>query len=182
MYDWEENDIFLYFCKNKVRYCGIYDEQMLNSEPLRVSTPLHAESSRNFHKIRTRDPIFYQQLVDLFPEMLVQERYSREYIRNNANRVDLGKYSRDAKGMCAFIDDVVKDPAQNKLAREKALAAISARVTRLRAQPGSEKNLGGYPLMYIMEKILSGSYKRYIPACLKPKQEYFDYEGIDHAV
>lgn len=75
IYDWTENDIFLYFYKKKINYCPIYDAQMLNGEALRVSTPLHAESAKRFDKIKTRYPVFYQQLVNLFPEMKVQERY-----------------------------------------------------------------------------------------------------------
>jgi len=66
-YDWSEKDVFKYFYDKKIRYCEIYDIQMLNGERLRVSTPLHSESAKEFHKIKTRCPVFYQQLINLFP-------------------------------------------------------------------------------------------------------------------
>ncbi|GHU51720.1 phosphoadenosine phosphosulfate sulfurtransferase [Clostridia bacterium] len=178
IYDWTEDDVFLYFYKEKVPYCEIYDNQMLNFEGLRVATPFIAESAAHFNKIRTRDPIYYQQLVDLFPEMLVQERYFAEYDKSTSG-VDFGKYSRDAKGIYAFIDDVLDDQHQKDVAKKKALAAISARETRLKTNPESIKNLGGYPLLYIMESVLNGSYKRYIKACLMPTDKHFEYEGVD---
>lgn len=71
IYDWSENDVFLYFFQRKINYCPIYDEQTFNHETLRVSTSLHAESAKEFDRLKTRCPRYYQQVVELFPEMLI---------------------------------------------------------------------------------------------------------------
>ena len=77
IYDWSEQDIFLYFYKKKLKYCEIYDAEMLNDMQYRVSTPFHAESSKHFSKLRTLYPTYYQQLVDLFPEFILQDSTGR---------------------------------------------------------------------------------------------------------
>ncbi|NBW22265.1 MAG: peptidase S14, partial [Caulobacteraceae bacterium] len=51
IYDWSEKDIFKYLYDNKINYAKIYDAQLFNNENLRVSTPLHAESSKKIYKI-----------------------------------------------------------------------------------------------------------------------------------
>jgi len=183
LYDWTENDIFLYFYKAGIRYCGIYDQQMLNSETLRVATPLLDEAAKRFYKIRTRDPVFYQQLIDLFPEMIVQERYQHEYKPCKNSARPLTDYPPTAQGVLQMIQENITDPYKAKLARAKALSAISARETALRNE-GAKVNLGGYPLLYIMEQIASGSFKRYIKTCAKNemKPEYLAFEGVEIAV
>jgi len=183
LYDWQEDDIFLYFFKSGIRYCGIYDQQMLNDEGLRVATPLHSEAAKKFHKIRTRDPTFYQQLIDLFPEMVVQERYQREYKNTNRTVRPLTDYPPTAQGVLQMIQENIKDPHQVKIAKDRALAAISGRESALK-RDDAKANLGGYPLLYIMEQIANGSYKRYIKVCLKNqmKPEYYEFEGIKNAV
>ena len=51
IYDWSQDDIFLYFYKKNIKYCGIYDMQVLNRDQLRVATPLHAENAKRFFNI-----------------------------------------------------------------------------------------------------------------------------------
>jgi predicted phosphoadenosine phosphosulfate sulfurtransferase len=184
LYDWEEDDIFLYFFKAGIRYCSIYDQQMLNNEELRVATPLHSEAAKRLYKIKTRDPVFYQQLIDLFPEMIVQERYQREYKNTSNTLKPLTDYPPTAQGVLNMIYDNVADPHQAKIARQQALKAISARENALLKNEGAKDNFGGYPLLYIMEQIANGSFKRYIKVCLKSemKPQYFEFEGIKNAV
>ena len=112
IYDWSEKDVFLYFFQKNIKYCEIYDNELFNGEQLRVSTPLHAESSKRFNKIRTRDPKFYQQLVNMFPEMLVQERYWNEYDRKQ----DFGNYPHTYNGLRQYIADTIKTKHQRELA------------------------------------------------------------------
>jgi hypothetical protein len=49
---------------------------------LRVSTPLHAESAKQFDAVKRVTPDFYQRVTDIFPEMLAHERYFRELDRD----------------------------------------------------------------------------------------------------
>ena len=60
--------------EENIRYCSYYDAQFTARMPLRVSTPLHPCSAKRIGKLRELDPDFYQRLVDVFPEMLAQDR------------------------------------------------------------------------------------------------------------
>lgn len=101
IYDWTQRDIFVYFCKKDIQYCPIYDAQMWNNMALRVSTPLHAESSKRFDKLQTLYPVFYEQLTELFPEMLVQSRYWSQYNRDGKQ----DEYEHTANGIRNYIID-----------------------------------------------------------------------------
>jgi len=184
LYDWQEDDIFLYFYQKGIKYCGIYDSEMLNGENLRVATPFHAEAARRFYKIRTRDPVFYQQLIDLFPEMVLQEKYQGEYKTTSRTVKPLNEYQPTAQGVLQMIQDNIKDRHQAEVARSAALKAISARESMLQKNKDAKVNFGGYPLLYIMEQIAQCSFKRYIKVCLKTemKPEYYQFEGVENAV
>lgn len=167
IYDWTEKDIFKYLYEKKIKYCEIYDEQMLNSEALRVSTPLHSESAKKFDKIRTRNPIFYQQLVDLFPEMLVQERYYKEL--DTSCNIDGYKHTR--VGLYNFIDDTIKDKKMNELAKFRVATALKIRDNKKNTQ-----NYGGYPLLYLFKVVAKGQFKRNILPKAKPTKEEMEFE------
>lgn len=173
IYDWTEKDIFVYFYKNDIRYCDIYDNQLFNNEALRVSTPLHAESAKKFYKIKTRNPKFYEQLVTLFPEMIVQDRYWNEYDRKKT--FDADKYAHTFAGLQAYIKDTIDDEEQRKLALYRVKVAFGTRVKKMNA--GQRHNFGGYPLLYLFEVVAAGQFKREI----QPKRDcpfkYFEFEG-----
>lgn len=173
IYDWSERDIFLYFYKNNVKYCNIYDMQLFNRQAFRVSTPLHAESSKQFDKIKTLYPVFYQQLVDLFPEMIVQERYWSEYDRNTNN---LEQYPHTVSGIKKYITENIKDVHQRNLALKRLNTALKTRENKLQNGEGLA-NLGGYPLRYLFKAIMNGQYKRNIMPRAKADLKDFLYEG-----
>ena len=173
IYDWSERDIFKYFHDKKIRYCPIYDAQMWNKQPLRVATPLHAESAKTFSKIKTLYPVFYQQLIDIFPEMLVQERYWKEYDRYGK----IYQYPGTWEGLFQFIKDELTDPAMRKAAFKRIFEAKRTRDNHLKAGR-YEHNLGGYPIMYLFKCILGGQYKRAIQPCQNPSKEDLEFEGI----
>ena len=174
IYDWTEKDIFVYFCKNDIRYCDIYDDQLFNNEALRVSTPLHAESAKKFYKIKTRNPKFYDQLVTLFPEMIVQDRYWNEYDRKktfNAN-----EYAHTFTGLIEYIKSTIDDEQQQKLAMFRVKTAWKTRITRMNA--GQRHNFGGYPLLYLFETVAAGQIKREIQPKRDVSYKYYEFEGL----
>ena len=173
IYDWTQKDVFLYFFKNNIRYCPIYDLESVNGEQFRVSTPLHAESAKRFNLIKTRDPKFYEGLVRLFPEMLVQERYWNEIDRKG----NFDAYEHTYDGLLKYIDDTVTDPHQNELARKRCRESWGTR-RRYMAQ-GRAYNFGGYPLLYLFKTVFTGGYKRALqPMGKKISYEYFKFEGF----
>lgn len=167
IYDWSEKDIFKYFYDRKIKYCEIYDQQMLNNEALRVSTPLHSESAKKFNLIRTRNPVFYQQLVDLFPEMLVQERYYKDY----DGRGKAYNYEHSFAGLYQYINETIKDKEQ----REKAIKKVMM-CERARNNAKNTSNYGGYPLLYLFNCVAKGQFKRNIMPKSKPSKEDIEFE------
>lgn len=171
IYDWSEQDVFLYFYQRKINYCPIYDEQTLNGEALRVSTSLHAESAKHFDKLKTRCPRYYQQVVDLFPDMLIQGRYYKEY---NIKK-DFSSYEKSIDGLKQFAMDTIDDSHL----LEKAFNIIKrAESARAKKKPTVENNFGGYPLLYVFENIAKGNIKRgvLLPSCNIRKKD-IDFEN-----
>lgn len=171
IYDWSQNDVFRYFYDKGIKYCPIYDAQMWNGQALRVATPLHAESAKRFDKIRTLYPVFYQQLVDMFPEMLVQEKYWNEYDRDGV----IYQYPRGWSGIIQYIREQIKDPKERKLAYQRVVTAKTIRENNL-AKGLYTVNFGGYPILYVFRAILAGQFKRVIQPTNNPSKEDIAYE------
>lgn len=175
LYDWTEKDIFIYFCKNDIKYCGIYDQQLINGQALRVSTPLHAESAKQFNKIRTIYPKYYQGLVDLFPEMLVQERYWSEYDRNGV----IDKYPHSWAGIIKYIKENIPDKSQQAKAIDVVRKCKTIRENKLAKGEGLH-NMGGYGIKYVFKCIIAGQYKRMLQPNATPNRGDFEYEGLPY--
>jgi len=172
IFDWTENDVFKYFYDNKIEYCGIYDNQMLNGEGLRVSTPLHAESAKRFGKIRTIYPQFYQQIVNIFPEMIVQDRYWDEYDRYGI----IEKYPHSWDGILKYINEHISDPKQKLLAKKRLIDTKRNRENKMKSHP-QNNNFGGFPLLYVFKCIVNGDYKRVIQPKVTPTPKEIEYEN-----
>lgn len=172
LYDWSERDVYKYFYDNNITYCPIYDAQMWNGEALRVSTPLHAESAKQFHKIKTRYPIFYAQLMDVFPEMEMQARYFSEYDKN----ADIYRYNHDWDGINAWVTENIEDKPTQKLAFRRIRECRVSRQNYEMTGKADKKNLYGYPVLYVFKQIVNGSYKRRIGPCNNATKEMLEYE------
>lgn len=167
IFDWSEKDIFKYMYQNRIKYCQIYDKQMFNQESLRVSTPLHAEAAKRLGKLRTTYPQFYEQLVNIFPEMLVQDRYWGEFDRYAI----ISRYEPSWSGILKYINDNIKEPERAALAKKRLFHAKQFRETAIRKNPKRD-NLGGYPILYVFKSIINGDYKRKI----QPKDKISEAE------
>lgn len=148
LYDWQENDVFRYFYDRSIRYCAIYDAQVLAGASLRVSTPLHAESAKRFGVNRVTTPEFYDRLIRLFPEMQAQERYYADLDREAIKR----QYAVSFEGIRSWIEEQITDEKQKK----QALNMLRRVIVRERNAPGS------YPPDYVLSQFMSGNYKRNI--------------------
>ena len=165
IYDWSEADIFKYFYDQRIKYCAIYDRQMWNKQQLRVATPLHAEQAKRFGQIKTLYPVFYQQLISTFPEMIVQERYWDEYDRHGI----IYKYERSWKGIIDYIKENLPDPDVRKLALKRTIECKKTRENNMKKPEYKDRdNYGGYPLFYVFKAIVSGQFER----AIQPLAEY----------
>jgi hypothetical protein len=171
-------DIFRYLYDREIKYCGIYDNQLWNKMKLRVATPLHAEAAKTFGKWRTLYPVFYEQLISIFPEMLAQERYWDDVDRYAV----IYRYPRTWEGIFEYIRENIDDRPQRILARERVKAAKERREKNERDGIASPVNFWGFPLLYVFKLVLSGQYKRNINPCFNPTKEELLYEREPTAV
>lgn len=146
LYDWLEDDVFKFFMERDIRFCDLYQAQHLAGVNLRVSTPLHAEAAKRFGQLREWAPTFYQQVVDLFPEILVQERYWAEFDQDKARE----RYAQDFDGVRAYILEHVDE----EKTQHAALVRLDGIEKRERIRPGS------YPVPYVLTYSMGGSFKR----------------------
>lgn len=150
IFDWSENDVFRFFYDYGITYCQTYDSQLFAKEPLRVSTPLHAERAKRLDNLRAYEPVFYDQVMAVFPEMAVQERYYSELDREAV----MERYGSSLDGVQAWIEDTIVD--EHQLA--KALNEL--RSMRIK----QAKNPESYPSDYVLQQFMAGAYKRSITA------------------
>ena len=155
IYDWLERDIFKYLYDNKIRYCSIYDNQLWNRSHRRVSTPLHPETAKYFHKLKTLYPIFYQQIINIFPEMLIQDRYGRNFDQYGP----IDKYPHTWEGIIQYVNENITVPAMRHLSMKRILQCKRARENALK-NGRSNNRFGGYPLLYVFRRITEGRIKR----------------------
>lgn len=173
IYDWSEKDIFKYLYERGIKYCCVYDDEIFNGEGLRVATPLHAEAAKRLDMLRTRDPEYYNRVVKVFPEMIVQARYYSQFDGKGV----IGSYPHTIDGLLGYIRDEITDPHQSALAKTRVLRAWRIRQGKMADGEGLD-NFGGYPLAYLFQTVVSGAYKRAIPALVpsEMKQQYYDFE------
>jgi hypothetical protein len=172
IYDWSEKDVFKFFYDFNIDYCPVYDLQMWNQQALRVATPIHAENAKILNKLKTSAPTLYEQVMDIFPEMRVQELYWKEYDRYGA----IGQYKKGWGGVFDYIRENIEDPAMRKLAFKRVLEAKKIRENNL-TKGKYRETLGGYPVLHVFKAIINGSFKRAIQPDFAPTQKELDYEA-----
>ncbi len=146
VFDWEENDVFKYFMEKEIEYCKIYDWQMWNGDQFRVATPIHQEAAKRFNKLATLDPVLYEQTIDIFPEMVMQGLYYKEFNRQGIK----DKYSKDMQSVLAYIKDYITDAKQ----KHEAYKMFKKTVVANRNDPAA------YPIEHILNYFMTGAYKR----------------------
>ena len=172
IYDWSEKDIFKYFHDEKVPYCTVYDNQVWNDMRLRVATPLHAEASKQFDKVKSIYPRYYGQIVQIFPQFVAQGLYYNQMARKKVvDDLPVGE-----EGLYKYIRENITDPKQRKQATEKIMSALKTR--RNKMAEGQTDNYGGYPMRHLAVCLVNGQYKRNILPKSKPTQADIEYEEM----
>ena len=77
IFDWVTNDVFRYFYDRHIGYCSQYEDKMWAQDQLRVATAINVFGMKHF-KLRQTDPALYQRVMEIWPELAVQERYWRD--------------------------------------------------------------------------------------------------------
>jgi len=146
LYDWEERDILKYLYDNKIPYCRVYDFQLFAKMELRTSSFLHPEKMRHLKKLRQIDPVFYDQLLKIFPDQVVHDRYGDD--RNDT--AIIAKYGDSIESIEQYIKDHYEDGKPRTLALNRLY-----QIYKLQA---SERNkaMNNYPLHYVLKYFIRG--------------------------
>ena len=170
IFDWSQKDVFKYFYDRKIKYCKIYDMQMWARVNLRVATPLHAKAFKTLSKMRAMYPIFYDQMLSIWPDIDAHAIYW-----GNVDRLGIiKKYPASWAGIEQYIVDNI--PPENQAFVTEILR--SRRVIRHNnIQSGMVENFGGYPALHIFRSIVVGDYLKGIQpkhpkAITKEEREY----------
>lgn len=147
IYDWSENDVFRYFYDRDLAYCDFYDTQMWAGMAYRVATPIHTEAAKNLHRFKQADPDLYDQILRVWPEMAVQERYYRDLDRSSIT----DEWGGSIESVHAYIDAEMGNPED----RVKAHAYVDNFLVRLIAGQSTDRTP-----RKALENVLSGVYRR----------------------
>lgn len=168
IYDWREKDVFRYFFEHKIQYCPTYDVQLFAGKALRVATAVNQQAAKQFHLLRRMHPVLYEQIITIFPEMLLQERYYKDMDRESV----FDQYAHTFDGVVQYIQDTVPDAEKRKLFIGYVRCAEHIRATKPKS-----KNLGGYPVLHVFKQIYTGN-KQMIQPKGKPSPKDLLYEGL----
>lgn len=154
IYDWSETDVFKFFYDHDVQYCKIYDEQLWAGRNFRVSSSLHEMESVNLNFIKAMYPTYYHQLVSIFPDVDAHMRYWKEYDQTGL----IKRFPPTFDGVREYCHETFADKPEDL---KRVLAYVDdcerARAAKIKRQ-GHDKNLGGYPILYVFKQVLMGSW------------------------
>ncbi|NOQ30181.1 MAG: hypothetical protein GQ570_03565 [Helicobacteraceae bacterium] len=154
IYDWTEIDIFKFMYDYDIEYCKTYNDLLWSGRSLRVSSSLHEMNSIHLDKLKGMYPEYYHQIIQIFPEMESQTRYWKDYNSTGA----LKMYDPSFDGLRKYCHDKVGEQP-DLLAKylHYVGACEKARNNKIERQ-GHAKNLGGYPILYVFNNLLKGSW------------------------
>lgn len=158
IYDWSEKDIFKYFHTRDITYAGIYNDQLWTGQQMRVSTPLHEKAIDTLTKLRQTHPKFYERILEIWPEVEVQERYWLEYDSLGV----INDYAKSWTGIVDYIKEKIDDPR----AKKEALKAVDScrkgkeanRRSGRYADPEVNGGCYGFPLLHVFKNVVGGKY------------------------
>jgi len=176
IYDWSTEDIFRFFWEREIKYCKIYDRQMLSgtaNSHLRVSTPLHDQAYAYLSRLRQMYPKFFEQLCAVFPGVATHERYWKDFDRYGI----INRYPKSFEGIMAYIDDTIEEPAN--VARAKKIVETTYKGKQNNMRKGKYADPGycyGYPILHVFKKIVKGDYLKGIQVHSNPDHDMIRYE------
>jgi hypothetical protein len=173
IFDWSEKDVFRYFYDRNIRYCHVYDVYMHAGAPLRVATPLHDKAFQQLQKLRITYPVFYGQILSIWPEVAAQERYWADY--DPMRQID--DFPKSFGGILQFIDERMDDPQLQAKAREAVINCRRFKEKNKREGKFPEA-CHGYPILYVFQQIVKGNFLRGITSNKTPKEPWNEYERL----
>jgi len=168
IYDWTENDVFKWFYEQGIEYCPVYDLQAWSGSLLRVSTVTHDRAKSQLYRMKQMEPMFYQQLVALMPEIETTFRYGEDVDYDQLMK----GYEHTMDGCMQFAKDYVGPD----LLDDAIQYVESAKATRLDGEARGLP-LGNMAVLRVFRAIASGTFWGNVPLVVAPSQEDLDFEA-----
>lgn len=113
IYDWKTEDVFFYLkSQTTLTLNKLYYQAMLTKRPLRVSMPLHGAQRMNLVRLKEQNPIFYEMLIRIVPDLDNAIRYMKEAAQYGDYDELIKVYGEGIKGCRSFINDKVEKDQQ----------------------------------------------------------------------
>ncbi len=160
IYDWQDDDVYKYLGENKIGWCPIYDLAHLSGGRLRTSTPINAEAAKVFDTLRRMEPEFYQKIVNRWPEMMIHERYWKDF---DMDLVLVDYLADGLEGCRRYIEEKIDDEQKKQMAYK-----------RLGEFEGlQKKSIKAYPSLLLLKHLVNGVYYRPVnPLSIVGQGEY----------
>ncbi len=146
IYDWEQNDVLQFIYESGMPWCEVYEAQEIAGIGLRVSTALHAAAAKKFKQLAEIEPEFYEQILEIFPDMADQARYWDDFDQNAIIAPYLG---RGFNGAMRYVEEQV--PPEQKKEAIKRVVQWKARY---------EKDPKNYPIDLLLKTLAFGKIKQ----------------------
>lgn len=153
IYDWTTKDIFKFLYDYKIEYAPVYDAQTWSKSQLRVATPFTSEGAKALHLLKEYDPMFYDRLTTVFPEMHIQERYHKHIDK----KAVFEQYGVTREGIYQYIQDSLHGRM-----KDKAIESVNICFKAREEDEKLNRFPSRFPILYIFENVVLGTYKRCI--------------------
>lgn len=170
IFDWSELDVFKFFKDCDIKYCPCYDSQMWTKAPLRVASCMHERAAGQFFKMKEIEPLFYEQLRAVYPEIETHFRYWKEVDRFSV----MNQYPRTFDGVRKYIREQLVEGHQKEALR---YVNNSERIRRDNEVEQPDMPLGGMPVLYVFKEVIQGRFINGVPMSIIPTPVHQDFEN-----
>jgi len=163
IYDWLEKDVLKYLYDNKIPYAKVYDSLLFCKRKLRTGAFMNPQTQDGLQFLRRIDPVFYDQMLKIFPEQMLSEKYSKHLDRDAL----VEKYGHSIAG----IEQYIKEHYQEGRPRIIALNRLYEIYKMKQADQHKSANViseeGSFPLWYVLRYFIRGNTAHRLLSCPK---------------
>lgn len=169
IFDWSELDVFKFFKDYNIPYCTVYDNQIWCKAPLRVASALHERAAGQFFKLKEMEPLFYEQLRAMYPEVETHYRYWKDVDQYS----DMGNYAPTFDGIRDYIQERLDDSH-----RPEAMAFVQMAENRrkIAVERDASAPLGFMPVRQIFMEVIGGKFVKGASFRYNVTTQDIDYE------
>ena len=168
IYDWLEKDIFKYLYDHKLQYSRVYDFLLFSKRRLRTGAYMHTETNEALQHLRKIDPVFYDQLLKIFPDQVLNEKYQKDMDRHAL----IKKYAHSIEGIEQYIKEHYQEGRPRNLALNRLYEIYKMREAKQHKDANVISNEGSFPLWYVLRYFIRGTTSSRLLSCPKNLAKY----------